>query len=122
MKKYIPFLIVLFFVVFILACNAILPTVEPPGVGKKAEMGYKLSEPVIAALEQYKADHGTYPKTLEELVPDYLSTVPVSTDGVDFSYSSTGESCSLSFHYTGPGMNSCTYKPETKDWRCYGAY
>ncbi len=122
MKKYISFLVVPFFVVFILACNTIIPTVEPPGVGQKAEKGYKLSEPIIAALERYKADHGIYPEKIDELVPDYLSTLPVSTDEVDFFYSKTGESYSFSFHYIGPGTNSCTYTPEAKDWRCFGAY
>ncbi len=115
-------LIAILFIVFILACNTIIPTVEPPGVGKKAEKGYKLSEPIIAALEQYKAGHGSYPKKLDELAPDYLPEPPVNTDEIDFSYSSTGESYSLSFHYIGPGMNNCTYKPETKKWNCSGAY
>lgn len=32
--------------------------------------------PLITALTQYKNDHGTYPYTLETLVPDYLSGLP----------------------------------------------
>jgi hypothetical protein len=115
-------LIAILFIVFTLACNTIIPTVEPPGVGEKADKGYKLSEPIIAALEQYKAGHGSYPQKLDELAPDYLPVPPVSTDEIDFFYSITGESYSFSFHYIGPGTNTCTYKPETKKWNCYGAY
>lgn len=108
----------------LLACKGagILPTDEPPGVGEKAEKGYAASEPVIAALEAYKADHGTYPMDLIELVPDYLPAAPTKTDGLDFSYSGTGDSYRFSFHYLGPGMNTCTFTPESKEWDCSGAY
>ena len=104
----------------ILACNAI-PTEEPPGVGEKAEKGYAASEPVIAALEKYRADNGSYPEKLAELVPDYLPAVPTKTDELDFSYLKNGESYSFSFHYLGPGMNTCKFTPEEK-WKCSGAY
>ncbi|WKZ42975.1 MAG: hypothetical protein QY302_12815 [Anaerolineales bacterium] len=104
-----------------LACNAIVPTEEPPGVGIKAEQGYAASEPVIAALEQFKADKGSYPESLAELVPEYISAVPTKSETLDFSYNSTGESFSFSFHYIGPGMNTCTYTPE-EQWKCSGAH
>ena len=108
----------------ILACQGagIFPTEEPPGVGEKAEKGYAASEPVIDALESYKADHGSYPETLTALVPEYLPAAPTKTDELDFSYSSTGGSYRFSFHYIGPGMNSCTFAPESKEWDCSGAY
>lgn len=107
-------------VILMTACGA-LPTEEPPGVGEKADRGYAASEPVIAALEQYKADNGVYPEKLAELVPDYLSTVPTKDDVLDFSYSRTEDSFVFSFHYIGPGMNTCTYTPEEK-WQCSGAF
>jgi hypothetical protein len=111
---------IIFISMISISCSA-LPTEEPPGVGEKAERGYAITEPVIAALEQYKADKGSYPAALAELVPDYLSAVPTKNDILDFSYSSTGDSFSYSFHYIGPGMNTCTYTPEEK-WRCSGAF
>ncbi|HNS01249.1 MAG TPA: hypothetical protein PKM78_02575 [Anaerolineae bacterium] len=100
----------------------IFPTDEPPGSGERAEKGYALNEPIIAALEQYRADHSSYPAKLAELVPDYLPTVPTKTDELDFSYSSNGATYRLSFHYLGPGMNTCTYTSDEKDWNCSGAY
>lgn len=108
----------------LLACRGtgILPTDEPPGVGEKAEKGYAASAPVITALESYKLDHGSYPVTLPDLVPDYLSTVPTKNEDLEFSYSSTGDDYQFSFYYLGPGMNACTYTPTTKDWKCSGAY
>lgn len=34
------------------------------------------AEPLIAAIESYRADRGEYPKSLKELVPDYLEAIP----------------------------------------------
>lgn len=106
--------------IVILSCS-VVPTPEPPGVGEKAEKGYAASEPVIAALEKYHADKDSYPEKLAELVPDYISAVPTQDDELDFSYSKTGKSFSFSFHYRGPGLNTCTYTPEEK-WKCSGVY
>lgn len=104
-----------------LACNTVLPTEEPPGVGEKAEQGYAASEPVIAALDEFKAANGIYPESLAELVPDYLSAVPRKNNVLDFSYRKSAESYEFSFHYVGPGMNTCTYTPE-EGWHCSGAF
>lgn len=121
MKLIKPLIIAVTILGIILACNTVLPTEEPPGVGDKAERGYAVSEPVIAALEQFKADNGFYPEMLVDLVPEYLPDVPTKDNVLDFSYSSTGDSFAFSFHYLGPGMNTCTFTPEDQ-WRCSGAF
>jgi hypothetical protein len=109
-----------------LGCTAVAslgipPTDEPPGVGAQAEKGYAASEPVLAAIEHYRADHGAYTQSLAQLVPEYLPAVPGKADGLEFSFSSTGDDYSFSFHYLGPGMNTCTYVPRT-GWHCSGAF
>lgn len=109
------------FWVALLAACVIIPTDEPPGVGEKAEKGYAACEPVIAALETYYAENGSYPDKLAELVPTYIASVPTKTSDLDFSYSKRDNSYALSFHYLGPGMNTCKYTPEKK-WNCSGAY
>ncbi len=101
------------------ACSLFTP--EPPGVGEKAERGYAALDPVIKALEQYHADKGTYPETLEELAPDYISSTPTEVNDESINYARSGESYSLAFHYIDPGMNTCTYTPENQ-WQCSGAY
>ena len=105
---------------FLLSCN-LIPTPEPPGVGEKAELGYAALDPVIKGLEQYQANQGVYPETLDELVPDYLPSVPTEVNNESIQYTKTDESFSLVFHYIGPGMNTCTYTPES-NWKCSGAY
>lgn len=122
MKRFKQLLAVSVFIASVPACNALVPAEEPPGVGEKAEKGYALSAPVIAGLEEYKADHGSYPEKLDQLIPDYLSSVPTKTAELEFSYFSDGKSYRFSFHYIGPGMNTCDYAPEAKEWKCSGAY
>jgi len=92
---------------------------EPAGEGPKAETGYKACAPFIAALESYKADHDSYPQTLDELVPDYLPDLSVDPEDFLFSYRIKDASYQLRFSYSGPGNNICTYTPE-EGWYCYG--
>jgi len=33
-------------------------------------------QPLLSALEAYRADHGSYPSALDDLVPDYLPAIP----------------------------------------------
>ena len=99
----------------------IIATAEPPGVGEKAERGYSACAPIITALEQVHAQTGEYPDVLAELVPAYIAEIPTEVNQEPITYSKTGESYSLSFYYTGPGMNACTYTPEDR-WDCSGAY
>ncbi|MFN8413657.1 MAG: hypothetical protein U0Z26_14830 [Anaerolineales bacterium] len=113
-------LTIFFTLISILACS-LLATPEPPGVGEKAELGYAACEPIITALAKYQADTASYPETLDELVPAYLTTLPTEVNGESINYSKTGGEYSLSFHYVGPGMNTCTYTPKNK-WQCSGAY
>ena len=112
--------ILLIAILAVMACKT-LSVDEAPGVGEKAELGYAVCDPIIAAVEQYKIDKGAYPETLEELVPDYLSEVPTEVNNQPISYTKTDSSFSLAFHYIGPGMNTCSYTPENK-WKCSGAY
>ncbi len=98
----------------------------PPGKGAKAERGYRRSEAVVAALEKFHADHGAYPAELSELVPGYLTAdqlaAPARTqEKYPFGYRRIDGRYELSFHYAGPGFNTCTYTPE-RGWKCYGAF
>jgi hypothetical protein len=36
----------------------------------------RISEPLIAAIEQYNKDRGEYPSSLSELIPRYLPKIP----------------------------------------------
>ncbi len=94
----------------------------PPGKGRAAEQGYEAGQPVIEALEAHKKSEGTYPESLEVLVPDRISEIPVDPDGEPFGYRLTEEGYELDFGYTGPGINHCVYTPRGREWWCEGAY
>lgn len=96
---------------------------EKPGEGAKAEMGYKLARPVIAALDKYRQAEGRYPGDLQALVPAYMDPVPTGPDlpRLDYRLTSEGASYELTFRYVGPGMNVCNYTPGP-GWNCYGYY
>jgi hypothetical protein len=126
MKTNVLLVLVAAWVMMLSACSGLpalkmVPNDEPPGVGEKAERGYAASEPVIAALEKFHADHGQYPELIVYLAPDYLPVLWTGGDDLDYSYSLGDGGYSFSFHYTGPGMNTCTYKPEA-GWHCSGAF
>jgi hypothetical protein len=93
----------------------------PPGVGPKAEQGYRACAPIIDALARYHVDHGSYPKTLDMLVPTYISEVAHTAQEIGIDYRLTESSYQLEFRYAGPGMNICVYAPE-HGWHCSGYY
>lgn len=119
MKKLLLFIFLI--MLFSLTACSLVPTEEPPGVGEKAELGYSTCAPIIAALEEFFTQQGTYPDSLKELIPAYLADIPSEVNQQPISYIKTDQGYSLSFHYIGPGMNTCTYTP-ANGWDCSGAY
>lgn len=96
---------------------------QPPGKGRAAEEGYRTSQPIIDALEKYQVERGTYPASLNELIPTYLPQMPERATAFGIQYTRASEkSYTLLFRYAGPGMNVCTYKSEAKAWSCYGYF
>ena len=106
---------------FLLTCA----TGEKPGEGPKAAAGYRWGEPIVAALETYRRDHGRYPDSLSVLTPRYVGNkalmLPPPLVGPAYQLDHRG-GYSLSFFYTGPASNHCTYTPATRGWNCSGAW
>jgi hypothetical protein len=107
-------MVCLFILAGIAACDA-------PGEGKKAEQGYALCRPVIDALDDYYRDHQAYPEHLNALVPGYIDQVPDTFDSFPIEYEAVNGSYNLTFCYQRPGMNRCTYTPETQ-WDSEGYF
>lgn len=103
-----------------------------PGKGYKAEAGYRRAHPVIAAIDRYRQERGSYPDSLSQLPADWLP--PPDSSGPPargLVYKNHGERYELTFSYTGPGVNHCTYDSAGSDdsaaraatrWRCRGYY
>jgi len=106
------------FIGFMLLSNLNAP---PPGVGPKADQGYQACAPIITALEQHHAQTGSYPESLEELVPNLLSKIDYTVGEVKLDYRPIEPSYQLEFSYASPGMNVCRYMPDI-GWKCTGYF
>jgi hypothetical protein len=114
MRKLIAYSLLVMILLIVSGCG------PAPGEGRKAEEGYELSQTIIDALEQYKADQGEYPATLDELIPDYLAAIPTGQYVDEWVYTPTDDGkYTLMFSYVGPCMNTCTYSPDG-GWDCGG--
>lgn len=92
----------------------------------KARLARALGEPVVNALGAHHEASGSYPGTLAELVPQYLTGSALrapenSPLGHPFRYDVDSGRYELSVSYVGPGMNTCSFRPDTK-WRCGGFF
>jgi len=82
------------------------------------QLAYSRAEKIIGAVEQYQRENGSYPGTLEELVPEYIKLVPRTKYTLiynKFSYSCHADSPSLVFA-TFPPFGRQIYKFKTKEW------
>ncbi|HTS87670.1 MAG TPA: hypothetical protein VMG41_04195 [Gemmatimonadales bacterium] len=89
----------------------------PPGKGPGADTGKRVAVVIQRTLENYRGDHGGYPQALEDLVPTYLSSVPLLSTGRTFDYQRLGLNYKLTFNYANPLPVHCSYEPATK-WQC----
>jgi len=111
-----------------LALSVVLTTCGlAPGEGPKAERGYQRAAPVIEALQSYHADHGAYPDSLPQLVPDYLAADALALpeheqERYPLEYRVEAGIYALTFRYVGPGVNECTFRPDGNGWKCSGYY
>ncbi len=87
----------------------------PPGKGPKAEKFFEEAAPIISALELYKIERGSYPESIDDLIPNYIPVKPSRK----FYYVTENDTYILAFRYEGPGINSCTFSPG-KEWDCTG--
>lgn len=114
LKGWKPFALPVLFLLCALACQA-------PGEGKKAQAGFDLCVPLIAALDNYYERYGIYPDTLDALIPEFVEQVPERYDGIPIVYEKTEDSYWLRFSYEGPGINHCIYTPQEL-WLCEGYF
>lgn len=78
---------------------------------------------VVAACEAYHAASGRFPKKLDELVPQYMSSVPVAKYTMGpwgrFVYSNGGSGKPMLFWYVVPPYYRRSYDFETRRWRYF---
>ena len=84
------------------------------------EQGQARAEGLLVALEQYRQDTGAYPRTMESLVPDYLSAMPRPARRYEYLYKvcANGTGYILYFRLAGANDEWCGYGTGTKEWKC----
>ena len=77
---------------------------------------------IIAAVENYRKATGVYPKTLKDLVPEFIDQVPCAqyTFGGNFQYTGGGTSEPPTLWYNPHGMDHRIYNFKTKNWGYLG--
>jgi hypothetical protein len=82
---------------------------------QKAEKFYEEAALIVSALELYKNERGSYPASIDDLIPKYILKMP----NLKFYYVTENDTYIFVFKYEGPGVNSCKYSPG-KGWDCTG--
>jgi hypothetical protein len=98
-----------------------------PGEGRNFERARAQAEPVLRAIEAYQRAHKAYPRTLEQLVPEFLAQdalnghAPGASVGFDYR-SDTPYVYRFALRYSGPGINTCVRDESNAQWQCNGHY
>lgn len=90
---------------------------QKPGVGPKAEAGFRAAAPIISAIGQFREAKNGPPGVLGELSPEFLAAVPQQINGHPILYEIRPDGYQLTFSYADPLPVHCTYMPATK-WKC----
>ncbi len=111
-----------------LAAFAIVAACSNPGEGASADLGRQQAAQIVSAIAAYRAESNALPATLEALVPRHLARADlalVSGSGTAYPYEyhvTSIDSFELTFRYSGPGMNRCTFESRQGSWHCEGYY
>lgn len=81
------------------------------------KIAHNRSEMLIAKIEQYKTDNGTYPIKLDDLIPRYIESIPTAkfSSMNKFHYSSIPDHTSL-FYVAIPPFGRPIYNFEQSEW------
>ncbi len=69
-------------------------------------------------IQEYEVDQGYPPTNLDELVPNYIQTIPIpaSTDKVEYSLDQMGKFWTLTYYAKSGTI--CTYESRSRSWGC----
>jgi hypothetical protein len=85
----------------------------------QVERSQELAEPIIAALEVYRTEHGRYPDQLQALVPGYVNAIPTPRLGLStarpLDYSAFADDTYLLFFPAFAFMDAM-YSSDTGTW------
>jgi hypothetical protein len=143
--KNISVLLILSVVCLLISCEAEKIQISC-GISEVSKVGINHLQPLADAMEKYKSDNNRYPESFEELLPKYISKIPIIATGKEESIDTLkfdvlineklfpglkiiendGSYFKLEFIPTdnricllGGRNNICEYTSEKKQWGCY---
>jgi len=89
---------------------------------KEVSIGESNGSNIVSAIENYFIDHNKYPESVNELVPEYVKSIPKTFSGADFSYYlSETDIYVVSFSLESKNNNYlCGYIKKLENWECSG--
>jgi hypothetical protein len=85
---------------------------------EESEESKVIGNQIVAAIERYYQDTGSYPESLGDLIPHYLDEIPKTTTGHGFAYHLyDNDYYILEFPFTRRNI-ACGYTPVSKEWEC----
>jgi len=81
------------------------------------EINRARSELIISALYDYKMNNGHFPKDLDELVPNYMESIPSPIKGSEFYYTSNSVH-GFRLSYTVSPKFGCGFSDRLQSWEC----
>jgi len=90
----------------------------------EAHISYKQMQMIAVAIDEYNNDHGSYPDSLKDLVPDYLDKVPHTITGQEIIYRKIDYSIYILFFDLAywENKNGCVYHGRTGEFECSPKY
>jgi hypothetical protein len=91
--------------------------------GEEVSANVERASPIIAAIDAYEVVEGGFPGQLAALVPTYLSEIPGTVTGDDFTYERDdrfGEGYYLCFDVSVQQHTGCCYHRRLMLWDCSG--
>jgi hypothetical protein len=91
--------------------------------------------PVTDGLKTYREANGGLPETLAEAFPQGVPSgvvgedlaaspksyvIVINHENRQFHFDGSSDDYTISFHYSGPGMNNCRWSVIDDDWACKG--
>jgi hypothetical protein len=88
------------------------------------ETNQERANTIVRAIYKYEASKTTFPAKLNDLVPEFMESIPLTTSGADFFYSTdsvNGFNLSFDFRLGEREGFGCGYTDKTQSWECgYG--
>jgi hypothetical protein len=89
------------------------------GAGHEIRSNTEVANSIVNAIDHFELDEGQLPLQLEALVPDYLTSIPKTTDGGTFGYAVDSlDGYYLCFDVVSLPNLGCCYNDRLQLWDC----